>query len=77
MADDLYFDGDPAEDSNRRRLERVIKGAPPRRRWPWVMAIVAGGAWTAWRLTHPKSTQQSDAQRSPSEQNERGKTARG
>jgi hypothetical protein len=77
MADDLYFDGDPAEDSSRRHLERVIKGGPPRRRWPWVMAIVAGGAWTAWRLTHPKSTRQSDAGRPPSDQNNRGKTARG
>ena len=55
MADDLYFDGDPAEDSRRRHLERVIKGGPPRRRWPWVMAILAGGAWTAWRMTHPKN----------------------
>jgi hypothetical protein len=56
MADDLYFDGDPAEDSRRRHLERVIKGGPPRRRWPWVMAILAGGAWTAWRMSQPKNS---------------------
>ena len=56
MADDLYFDGDPAEDSARRHLERVIKGGPPRRRWPWVMAILAGGAWTAWRMSQPKNS---------------------
>jgi hypothetical protein len=74
MADDLYFDGDPAEDSSRRHLERVIKGGPPRRRWPWVMALVAGGAWTAWRLTHPKSSQQSDAAQPSSDQNDGGKT---
>ena len=55
MADDLYFDGDPAEDSARRHLERVVKGGPPRRRWPWVMAILAGGAWTAWRMSQPKN----------------------
>ena len=73
MTDDLYFDGDPAEDSNRRRLERVIKGGPPRRRWPWVMAILAGGAWTAWRMTHPKSPQ-ADAGQSLPGQHDRGTT---
>jgi len=60
MADDLYFDGDPAEDSSRRHLERVIKGTPPRRRWPWVMAILARGAVTAWRMSHPKTPNQTD-----------------
>jgi len=60
MTDDLYFDGDPAEDSSRRHLERVIKGRPPRRRLPWVMAILAGGAWAAWRMTRPNSTDQKD-----------------
>ena len=53
MPDDLYFEGDPAYDSRRRHLERVLKGGPPRRRWPWVLAILAGGAWTTWRMTHP------------------------
>lgn len=60
MADDLYFDGDPAEDSSRRHLERVIKGTPARRRWPWVMAILAGGALTAWRMSQPKNPNPTD-----------------
>ena len=60
MADDLYFDGDPAEDSNRRRLERIMKGGPPRRRWPWIVAILAGGAWTAWRMTQPRKAGQDE-----------------
>jgi hypothetical protein len=77
MADDLYFDGDPAEDSNRRRLERVIKGGPPRRRWPWVMAILAGGAWTAWRMTHPKGPQPPEAVRSQPDRHDPEKTTRG
>jgi hypothetical protein len=54
MSDDLYFDGDPAEDSRRRHLERVIKGGRPRRRWPWIVAALAGGAWTVWRMTQPR-----------------------
>ena len=53
MTDDLYFDGDPATDSRRRHLERVLKDEPPRRRWPWVVAVVAGGgAWALWRALH-------------------------
>jgi len=60
MTDDLYFDGDPAEDSNRRRLERIMKGGPPRRRWPWVVAILAGGAWAAWRMTQPRRAEETD-----------------
>ena len=47
----VYFDGDPEFDSQRRHMERVIKGTPRRRKWPWVLAAVAGGgAWAAWRL---------------------------
>lgn len=50
MDDYLHFDGDPAVDSPRRHLERVIKGQPPRKRWPWLLAAVAGGGlWAAWR----------------------------
>jgi hypothetical protein len=53
MSDDLYFDGDPAVDSRRRHMERVLKGTP-RRKWPWIVACVAGGgAWAAWRLLKP------------------------
>ena len=62
MADELHFDGDPAEASRRRHLERVIKGEP-RRRWPWVMALLAGSAWTAWRMTQPKSEPQRNEDR--------------
>jgi hypothetical protein len=51
--DDLYFDGDPATDSSRRHLERVLKGGPPRRRWPWIVAILGGAAFAAWRMTKP------------------------
>lgn len=47
---DYYFDGDPAVDSTRRHLERVLQGRPPRR-WPWVVAALAGGAALAvWRI---------------------------
>jgi hypothetical protein len=53
MADGVYFDGDPEFDSRRRHMERVLSGAP-RRRWPWVAAILAGGAWTVWRMTRPR-----------------------
>lgn len=50
MDDYVHFDGDPAVDSQRRHLERVIKGYPPRRRWAWIVAAVAGGGlWAAWR----------------------------
>jgi hypothetical protein len=49
--DDYHFEGDPAIDSTRRQLERVMKGEPPRRRWPWIAAAVAGGvAFAWWRL---------------------------
>jgi hypothetical protein len=56
MADDVYFEGDPEFDSRRRHMERVLSGAP-RRRWPWVAAILAGGAWTVWRMTRPRSAE--------------------
>ena len=38
-----FFDGDPATDSTRRHLERVLK-QPQKHRWTWVAAMVAGGA---------------------------------
>jgi hypothetical protein len=48
--DDYYFDGDPAVDSTRRHLERVLQGRPTRR-WPWLVAALAGGAAFAfWRI---------------------------
>ena len=46
----VYFDGDPAVDSSRRHMERVLKGEP-RRKWPWLVAAVGGGGLFAlWRM---------------------------
>jgi hypothetical protein len=62
MPDDLYFDGDPAEDSRRRHLERVLKGEPLRRKWPWILALAAGGgAWALWRATRRGSDASADS----------------
>ena len=63
--DDVYFDGDPEHDSRRRHLERVLKGGPPRRRWPWVLAILGGGAWTAWRMMQSPKRPVRDSARAP------------
>ena len=47
--DDLHFEGDPATDSTRRRLERILK-EDSRPRWPWVAALAAGGtAFLFWQ----------------------------
>jgi len=49
MSDQIYFEGDPATDSARRHLQRVLQEAPRRR--PWLVALVAGGAaWGIWRV---------------------------
>ncbi len=66
---DLYFDGDPAVDSTRRHLERVLQGRQSRR-WPWVVAIVggAGAAFAFWRLRSRRSDSPqvgADAERTP------------
>jgi hypothetical protein len=46
---DVYFDGDPATESARRHLERVLKEPHSHRRWPWVAASVAAlAAWYFW-----------------------------
>jgi len=45
MRNEPFFDGDPAVDSTRRRLERLLN--PPRRR-TWTLALV--GAASAWGL---------------------------
>jgi hypothetical protein len=48
--DGVYFDGDPATDSARRHMERVLKGEPSPRKWPWVLAALGGGGlWWMWR----------------------------
>ena len=47
---DIYFSGDPAQDSARRHLERVLAQPQPRR-WPFLAALFAGGtAFTLWRV---------------------------
>ena len=59
---DIYFSGDPAEDSARRHMERVLKGEQPRR-WPLVAALLAGGkAFTLWRLRQSRQAKGADAQ---------------
>ena len=46
----VYFDGDPATDSARRHMERVLKGEP-KRRWPWILAALGSGAvWMLYRV---------------------------
>jgi hypothetical protein len=47
MSDGPYFDGDPATDSARRHMERVLKGEPARK-WPWLLAALGSG--TVWML---------------------------
>lgn len=50
MSGDLHFDGDPATDSARRHMERVLKGEPARK-WPWIMAALGGGGlWMLFRM---------------------------
>jgi len=50
MSDHIYFSGDPAHDSARRHLERVLSEPQPRR-WPLLTALFAGGtAFTLWRI---------------------------
>jgi hypothetical protein len=62
MDEYVHFDGDPEVDSRRRHLERVIKGYPPRRRWPWLLAAVAGGGlWAAWRTVLRSQAASSEA----------------
>jgi hypothetical protein len=55
MADEVYFEGDPEIDSRRRHMERVLKGEPSPRRWPWIVALLAGGAWATWRYSRSKN----------------------
>ena len=59
---ELHFEGDPAIDSKRRHMERVLKGEQPqRRKWPLVlMALGGGGLWALWR-TAAQGAQASDA----------------
>jgi hypothetical protein len=48
--DELHFEGDPATDSTRRRLERVLN-EESRPRWPWFAALAAGStAFLFWQI---------------------------
>lgn len=50
MSDEVYFEGDPATDSARRRMERLLKSPEPPPRWPWLLAALgSGGVWMLWR----------------------------
>jgi hypothetical protein len=49
MDDIVHFEGDPATDSARRRMERVLKAQEPASRWAWIAAALGGsGVWLLW-----------------------------
>lgn len=49
--DQLHFEGDPATDSTRRRLERILKEDQPRSEWRWIAALGAGAtALLLWQM---------------------------
>jgi hypothetical protein len=71
MGEGLHFDGDPATDSARRHMERVLNAPETPRRWPWVVAALGSGSiWLLWRLGRARareqeaSTQESSAPKS-------------
>jgi hypothetical protein len=68
-----YFDGDPETDSARRHLERVLKEpTTPHRKWPWVLAAVAGVAtWYFW----PRGTKNGDTPEGPKGASQEGSRA--
>ena len=50
MSDHIHFSGDPAQDSARRHMERVLAQPQPRK-WQLLAALFAGGtAFTLWRV---------------------------
>jgi hypothetical protein len=50
MNDGVHFDGDPATDSARRHMERVLKSPERVPRWPLVLAALgSGGVWMLLR----------------------------
>ena len=58
MDDDrYYFAGDPATDSPRRHLQRVLEGGEPKRRhWPWIVGLLAGGgSFALWRVLRKRN----------------------
>jgi hypothetical protein len=51
VVEELHFDGDPAVDSTRRRLERIMFKEESRPNWKWLGALAAGGtAVLFWQL---------------------------
>lgn len=69
MSDDVYFDGDPAVDSSRRHMERVLKGEPRPRKWPWFLAAMAGGGlWALWRTAEQVRADKERSDLAPPEQ---------
>jgi hypothetical protein len=50
MDDGVHFEGDPATDSARRHMERVLNAPEAGPRWPWVLAALgSAGVWMLWR----------------------------
>src|SRR6185436_8200732 len=68
LMDELYLEGDPATDSTRRHLERVLAAHDRPRRGPWITAAVAGaaalGVWQ-WRRNRRPSRPVEPAASSP------------
>jgi len=61
----IYFSGDPAHDSARRHLERVLSEPQPKR-WPMLAALFAGGtALTLWRVRQTRRSKSNGDQTPP------------
>jgi hypothetical protein len=70
MADNVHFDGDPATDSARRHLERVLKEPESRRRrWPWLAASITAvaAAWYFWPRRAPVREEPREAHKTSGE----------
>ena len=62
MDENVYFEGDPATDSARRHMERVLKSPEPAPRWPWVLAALGSGSvWMLWRWGRAAAAQGKDS----------------
>jgi hypothetical protein len=77
MSDHIYFSGDPAQDSARRHLERVLS-QPQTRRWPFLAALFASGtAFTVWRMRKNQRNRAKDPDRNDGpDRNDAGTSAR-
>jgi hypothetical protein len=59
--DELHFEGDPATDSTRRRLERILREEQPRSEWGWIAALAAGAtALVFWQVRRRRRDHASD-----------------